>query len=93
VPAINLFEVEAEPIHVDHRQQAYRVIPVLHDGNHVETFSVDSVQAFDHHSGQRHDYLPFAAFATVAACCDTKPRNATTTPIRARAPVVITIAG
>lgn len=62
VPAINLFEVEAEPIHVDHRQQAYRVIPVLHDGNHVETFSVDSVQAFDHHSGQRHDYLPFRSF-------------------------------
>ena len=62
VPAINLFEVEAEPIHVDHRQPAYRVIPVLHAGNHVETFSVDTVQAFDHRSGQRHAYLPFSSF-------------------------------
>jgi type VI secretion system protein ImpG len=62
VPAVNLFEIEAEPIHVDHRQPAYRVIPVLHDGNHVETFSVDTVQAFDHHSGQRHVYLPFSSF-------------------------------
>ena len=62
VPAINLFELEAEPIHVDHTATEYRVIPMLHYGPHVETFSVDHVQAFDHGSGQRQAYLPFSSF-------------------------------
>ncbi|PXX48820.1 type VI secretion system baseplate subunit TssF [Aquitalea magnusonii] len=62
VPAINLFEVETEPIHVDHLSTEYRVIPRLQDAAHVEVFSVDSVQAFDHHTGQRHAYLPFSSF-------------------------------
>lgn len=62
VPAINLFDLEAEPIHVDHTATEYRVIPMLHYGRHVETFSVDHVQAFDHGSGQRQDYLPFGSF-------------------------------
>lgn len=62
VPAINLFDLEAEPIHVDHTATEYRVIPMLHHGPHVETFSVEHVQAFDHHSGQRQAYLPFGSF-------------------------------
>lgn len=62
VPAINLFDLEAEPVHVDHQAAEYRVIPMLHYGPHVETFSVDQVQAFDHDSGQRHAYLPFNSF-------------------------------
>jgi len=62
VPAINLFDLEAEPIHVDHTATEYQVIPMLHYGPHVETFSVDHVQSFDHANGQRHAYLPFGSF-------------------------------
>ncbi|WP_035061849.1 type VI secretion system baseplate subunit TssF [Andreprevotia chitinilytica] len=62
VPAINLFDLEAEPIRVDHHASEYRVVPMLHHGAHVETYSVDAVQAFDHASGERHEYVPFSSF-------------------------------
>jgi len=62
VPAINLFELETEPVYVNHLATDYRVIPMLYHGSHVETFSVDEVVAFDHANGQRHDYVPFSSF-------------------------------
>jgi type VI secretion system protein ImpG len=62
VPAINLFNLEAEPVHVNHLASEYRVVPMLYHGPHVETFSVDHVQAFDHGTGQRHEYVPFSSF-------------------------------
>ncbi len=61
-PAINLFELEAEPIRVDHLEPEYRVIPMLHEDEQVETWSVDAVQAFDHADSSRHVYTPFTSF-------------------------------
>lgn len=61
-PAINLFELEAEPIRVDHREPEYRVVPVLHESGQVETWSVDAVQSFEHGDSSRHEYTPFSHF-------------------------------
>ena len=61
-PAINLFDLETEPIRVNHMQSEYLVKPLLHEGMQVEVYSVDEVHAFDHINGQRHEYLPFTSF-------------------------------
>jgi type VI secretion system protein ImpG len=61
-PVINLFELDAEPINVNHHETEYRVVPAAHGGEHVETYSVDAIESFDHQSAERHEYVPFATF-------------------------------
>jgi type VI secretion system protein ImpG len=61
-PIINLFRLDAEPVRVDHHETEYAVRPRLRHGGHVETYSVDAVDAHDHTSGARVDYVPFASF-------------------------------
>lgn len=45
-PAVNLFETDAEPIAVDHRQVQYRVRPSGNDRTSCEIFSIDNVVGF-----------------------------------------------
>jgi type VI secretion system protein ImpG len=59
---INLFELDAEPVVIDHHETEYRVVPAGHQGEHVETYSVDAVEAFDHLTSERYEYVPFATF-------------------------------
>ncbi|GFZ98744.1 type VI secretion system baseplate subunit TssF [Dyella caseinilytica] len=61
-PIINLFELDAEPIHVNHHDTEYRVVPAHHHGEYVETYSVDAVESFDHDTAERHAYVPFSSF-------------------------------
>ncbi len=61
-PVINLFELDAEPIEIDHHETEYRVVPAGHQGEHVETYSVDAIEAFDHETAERYEYVPFATF-------------------------------
>lgn len=61
-PVINLFPLDAASIHVDHLQTEYRVVPAAHQGEHVETYSVDAVESFDHATAERYEYVPFATF-------------------------------
>ncbi|MGF6817824.1 type VI secretion system protein ImpG [Paraburkholderia atlantica] len=61
-PVINLFELDAEPIEIDHHETEYRVLPAGHQGEHVETYSVDAIEAFDHDTAERYEYVPFATF-------------------------------
>jgi type VI secretion system protein ImpG len=61
-PVINLFELDAEPIEIDHHETEYRVLPAGHQGEHVETYSVDAIEAFDHDTAERYGYVPFATF-------------------------------
>ena len=61
-PVINLFTLDAESIPVDHHETEYRVVPAGHQGEHVETYSVDAVESFDHESAERYEYVPFATF-------------------------------
>ncbi|OSI10487.1 type VI secretion protein ImpG [Neisseria zoodegmatis] len=61
-PAINLFDMEAEPVRVDHLNHEYMIKPLLHDSINVEIYSVDAVDAFNHHAGTRYQYVPFSSF-------------------------------
>jgi type VI secretion system protein ImpG len=61
-PVINLFTLDAEPIPVNHHETEYRVVPAGHQGEHVETYSVDAIESFDHESAERYEYVPFATF-------------------------------
>jgi type VI secretion system protein ImpG len=61
-PVINLFQLDAEPVTIDHHETEYRVVPAGHQGEHVETYSVDAVESFDHETAERYEYVPFATF-------------------------------
>jgi type VI secretion system protein ImpG len=61
-PVINLFELDAEPIEINHHETEYRVVPAGHQGEHVETYSVDAIGTFDHATAERYEYVPFATF-------------------------------
>jgi type VI secretion system protein ImpG len=61
-PVINLFELDAEPIQIDHHETEYRVVPAGHQGQHVETYSVDAIEALDHETAERYEYVPFSSF-------------------------------
>jgi len=61
-PVINLFELDAEPVAIDHHETEYRAIPAGHHGKHTETYSVDRVVGFDHVSAERYEYVPFSTF-------------------------------
>jgi type VI secretion system protein ImpG len=61
-PIINLFELDAQPVHVDHHETEYRVVPAGHHGEYVETYSVDAVESFDHDTAERYEYVPFSTF-------------------------------
>ena len=61
-PVINLFELDAEPIEIDHHETEYRVVPAGHQGEHVETYSVDAIATFDHDTAERYEYVPFVTF-------------------------------
>jgi type VI secretion system protein ImpG len=61
-PVINLFELDAEPIVIDHHETEYRVVPAGHQGEHVETYSVDAIEALDKKTAERYEYVPFATF-------------------------------
>jgi len=61
-PVINLFTLTPEPIQVDHSETEYRVVPAGHQREHVETYSIDSIVAFDHDFAQRFEYVPFSTF-------------------------------
>ncbi|RFU45004.1 type VI secretion system baseplate subunit TssF [Paraburkholderia sp. DHOC27] len=61
-PVINLFPLDAEPIEANHHATEYRVTAAGHQGAHVETYSVDAVESFDHTTAERYEYVPFAAF-------------------------------
>ncbi|KAI3589502.1 T6SS component TssF (ImpG/VasA) [Cupriavidus sp. U2] len=61
-PVINLFELEADPVSVTHRESEYRVRATERHGWHVEVYSVDTVRGFEAATGGRFEYAPFAAF-------------------------------
>lgn len=56
-PAINLFELDAEPIQIDHSQIEYRIIPDARREDAIEVHSVIDVQLQDQ-SGERQSAPP-----------------------------------
>lgn len=61
-PIINLFSLEAAPVTVTQFETEYRVNAREQYGASVEVYSVDSAQGFEAGTGERFEYVPFAAF-------------------------------
>ncbi|KAB0640294.1 type VI secretion protein ImpG [Burkholderia stagnalis] len=61
-PIINLFPMEADPIVATQFETEYRVHAIEQQGDHVDVYSVDTVQGFEAGSGRRFEYAPFASF-------------------------------
>ncbi|WP_260261938.1 type VI secretion system baseplate subunit TssF [Vibrio intestinalis] len=69
VPAINLFEHDADPIDLSGKKAEYKLIPSSRTPSHYEVFSVDQVFSWQdskdskaRHRGQRRDYKAFESF-------------------------------
>src|SRR5262249_53092571 len=58
-PIINLFQKIAEPIHLTHFQNEYRVIPDIHRQMATEIYAIDSVTTTDPYLQQSRQFQPF----------------------------------
>lgn len=61
-PAINLFEVDGEPITLDHKKTTYKVIPPTESEGTYKVHSVFSVDSFVQKTGEHKCYYPFEMF-------------------------------
>jgi type VI secretion system protein ImpG len=61
-PIINLFPLEADPITATHHETEYRVYAKERHNDHIDVYSVDTVQGVIPGDGERFEYAPFAAF-------------------------------
>jgi len=66
-PAINVFPHSADPIHLDHKRPAYRVVPSGGPKNHFQIYSVDEVIGFQQGVAQQKVYRSFGRFRHEAA--------------------------
>lgn len=58
-PIINLFQKIAEPIHLTHLQNEYRVVPDIHRQMATEVYALDSVTTTDPYLQQSRQFQPF----------------------------------
>ena len=58
-PIVNLFQKIAEPVHLTHFQNEYRVIPDIHRQMATEIYSIDSVTTTDPYLQQSRQFQPF----------------------------------
>ncbi len=57
VQAVNLYEQDGEPIHIEHNNNEYMVVADKDNTQYVHTFSVDKIVGRNAHTGQEFDYL------------------------------------
>ena len=62
VPAVNVFETDAEPIRVDGTAAEVRVVPDARRPRSVEALDVLDVTGVEDETGKRHTYAPFYRF-------------------------------
>ncbi|WP_392559021.1 type VI secretion system baseplate subunit TssF [Orbus mooreae] len=60
VPAINLFDLEADPIVVNQLESEYLLRPLLRQDGHIEIYSIENVEAITRNG--RYSYVPFTSF-------------------------------
>jgi type VI secretion system protein ImpG len=61
-PIVNLFDLDGDPIRLDHERTSYRVRPSATPSAHYEIFDVTRVEGFVPGSSQRRVYEPFESF-------------------------------
>lgn len=66
-PVINLFSHDADPIRLDHRQDAYSIRPAGGNGRNFQIYTIESVTGFVQGTAREKKYVPFDAFSSTAA--------------------------
>jgi type VI secretion system protein ImpG len=61
-PAINLFQMTAEPIRLDHAHTEYRVVPDVRRQQTSEVYSIDTVSCLSPGAGTSTTFQPFYSF-------------------------------
>jgi type VI secretion system protein ImpG len=61
-PAVNLFEHDAEPIHIDGEVGEHRVVPEAASAKGLQTYDVQSVTGVEDDTGREHEYRRFFEF-------------------------------
>ena len=64
-PVINLFNMEAEPVILDHREGRIRVRPAAKEHSHFNVYSVTEVVGYSRGSVEKTTYLPLDLFRTL----------------------------
>lgn len=59
VPAVNLFEQDAEPIEVDHRRSEYPLVPQVPTPEHYRVHEIEQVVGLEHGRQQTRTWQPF----------------------------------
>lgn len=67
VPAVNIFDHDAEPQITNHTESEIRVIPSLKHSASIATYDVQAVIGVEEISGKRHDYRPYLSFVHPSA--------------------------
>ena len=62
-PVVNIFDHDADPISLDHRQPEYKISPSGGEPDHYQVYSVESVTGFLPGSVDRRDFVAFEFFA------------------------------
>lgn len=61
-PVVNLFQMDATPLTLDHRHTEYRVVPDPRLPYHFATYSIDNVGTWGHDDRNRRSYVEFESF-------------------------------
>lgn len=61
-PVVNLFQMDATPLTLDHRQTEYRVTPDPRLPYHFATYSIDSIGSWGHDNKKNTTYVEFESF-------------------------------
>jgi type VI secretion system protein ImpG len=56
VPGINLFDHDAAPVSVDHKQSEYKINPTGYKNNRYEIFSIEKVSGYTQGSASKKEY-------------------------------------
>ncbi len=62
VPAINLYQTIAEPIHIQHDRSEYPLLTNISHAKGTQLFSVDSIIGCEIKSGKQYHYEPYTDF-------------------------------
>ena len=61
-PVVNIFQMDAEPLRVDHQTVEYRVLPSTRYRKSIHVYDIEHVLGIEDMTGKRHEYLPYFSF-------------------------------
>ncbi len=61
-PAVNLFEIDADPIRLEHRRNEYKVRPQAQNQEHYEVYAIESVESWNKTERRRKKLIEFESF-------------------------------